>query len=30
MRDGGLLEWGFTLIGLTACGMFAWAPEYLP
>jgi hypothetical protein len=25
MRDWGLLEWGHTLIGLWACGVFAWA-----
>jgi hypothetical protein len=27
MRDWGLLEWGYTLIGLAACGAFAWALE---
>jgi hypothetical protein len=25
MRDWGLLEWGYALIGLVACGAFAWA-----
>jgi hypothetical protein len=30
MRDWGLLEWGYTLIGLAACGAFAWALEQLP
>jgi hypothetical protein len=25
MRSWGLLEWGLTLIGLWACGIFAWA-----
>ena len=27
MRDWGLLEWGHVLIGLAACGVFAWALE---
>jgi hypothetical protein len=27
MRDWGLLEWGYALIGLVACGTFAWALE---
>lgn len=30
MRDWGLLEWGYALIGLAACGAFAWALEQLP
>jgi hypothetical protein len=30
MRDWGLLEWGYALIGLVACGAFAWALEQLP
>jgi hypothetical protein len=30
MRDWGLLEWGYALIGLTACGAFAWALGQLP
>lgn len=30
MRDWGLLAWGYTLIGLTACGAFAWALEQPP
>ena len=30
MRDWGLLEWGYALIGLVACGAFAWALEPLP
>ena len=30
MRDWGLLEWGYALIGLAACGAFAWALEPLP
>jgi hypothetical protein len=25
MRDWSLLEWGQVLIGLAACGVFAWA-----
>jgi hypothetical protein len=27
MRDWGLLEWGYALVGLAACGAFAWALE---
>ena len=30
MRDWGLLEWGYILIGLAACGTFAWALERSP
>jgi hypothetical protein len=30
MRDWGLLEWGYALIGLVACGTFAWALEPSP
>jgi hypothetical protein len=30
MRDWGMLEWGYILIGLAACGIFAWALEPLP
>jgi hypothetical protein len=30
MRDWGLLAWGYTLIGLAACGAFAWALEQSP
>jgi hypothetical protein len=30
MRDWGLLAWAYTLIGLTACGTFAWALKQLP
>jgi hypothetical protein len=30
MRSWGLLEWGYALIGLVACGAFAWALEQLP
>jgi hypothetical protein len=30
MRDWGLLEWGYALIGLVACGAFAWALASVP
>ena len=30
MRDWGLLEWGYALIGLVACGAFAWALAPMP
>jgi hypothetical protein len=30
MRDWGLLEWGYVLIGLAACGTFAWALDPSP
>lgn len=30
MEEWGLLEWGYALIGLAACGAFAWALEQLP
>jgi hypothetical protein len=30
MRDWGLLAWGYTLIGLATCGVFAWALKQLP
>ena len=30
MRDWGLLEWGYALIGLVACGAFAWALAPIP
>lgn len=30
MRDWGLLEWGYALVGLAACCAFAWALELLP
>jgi hypothetical protein len=30
MRDWGLLEWGYALIGFVACGTFAWALEPSP
>ncbi len=30
MRDWGLLEWGYALIGLVACCAFAWALVQLP
>jgi hypothetical protein len=30
MRDWGLLEWGYVLIGLVACGTFVWALKQSP
>jgi hypothetical protein len=30
MWDWGLLEWGYALIALAACGAFAWALEQVP